>query len=414
MGTPHATKWSSINIRPAFSQATETLTKADILDDEDNFEELYGEWNPKLCGAAMADDGRYFAALVGGPRWDDPYTIILMRDVIGQTFSRSDVRRELRDIQVLPAKDKDAAPSYVAISLNGDIYVVGPQGSEHSVIPGTRAESEAAPDIEFNSILPFDDRWLVAGSDGFLKLGKGEIWEEAAPPLKSEYPYREPKWSILGANGEGNIFVVATQAADTRHFDLYPGHPLYRKDMSGDEVLTLQRKLSAERNAFPQLTTLFTGRPDAWRKHELPPRIASAISDYPYVASFVSGVNGNDYVIGSDGLVMEGVPPRGLSEISSVPDREKNFFGGAFWQGNLVLIADSEIFQFDGHLAKTFAPKVKIKLGSQRVQPSAVFSRNERLYVFDYGLRYFIFDGQEWVQRDIPDDLSARPFKGGK
>ena len=384
----------------------------DMLDNKESFEELYDEWNPKLYAAAIAENDSFFAVLLGGPRWDDPYTIILKRDVIGQTFSRSDVRRELRDIQVLPAEDKDAAPSYVTISLNGEIYIVSSQGSEHSVIPGSRAESDDAPDIEFNSIFPFDGRWLVAGSDGFLKLGKDAIWEEAAPALKSEYPYRQPKWSILGVNGEGDIFVVATQAVDTRYFNLYPGHPLYRKDMSGDEVLSLQRKLSAERNSFPQLTTLFSGRRNAWKQQELPPRIASAMSDYPYVASFVNGVTGSDYVIGSDGLVMEGTPPRGLSEVSSIPDREKNFFGGAFWRRNLVLIADSEIFHFDGHLAKSFTPKVKIKLGSRRVQPSAIFARNEKLYVFDYGLRYFIFDGQEWVSATYRRTCRSGPLKG--
>lgn len=43
------------------------------MDDED-FEELYGKWEPKLYRAAMAQTDRHFAALVGGPRWDDPYT----------------------------------------------------------------------------------------------------------------------------------------------------------------------------------------------------------------------------------------------------------------------------------------------------------------------------------------------------
>ncbi|WP_425648642.1 hypothetical protein [Agrobacterium radiobacter] len=111
----------------------------DILNDEQDCEELYGKWEPKLYQAAMADTDRHFAALVGGPRWDDPYTIILMRDAVKQTFSRSDVRRELRDIRVIPSLKDDAEPSYVTISLQGDIYVVGPDGSQHFIIPGTQA-----------------------------------------------------------------------------------------------------------------------------------------------------------------------------------------------------------------------------------------------------------------------------------
>jgi hypothetical protein len=48
---------------------SEAEAEITATDDED-FEELYGAWEPTLYAAAMADD-RYFALLVGGPRWDD-------------------------------------------------------------------------------------------------------------------------------------------------------------------------------------------------------------------------------------------------------------------------------------------------------------------------------------------------------
>jgi hypothetical protein len=43
--------------------------------------------------------------LIGGPRWGDPHTIILTRDAEAQTFSRLDVRRELRGVRVVPRAD---------------------------------------------------------------------------------------------------------------------------------------------------------------------------------------------------------------------------------------------------------------------------------------------------------------------
>ncbi|WP_245500288.1 hypothetical protein [Rhizobium leguminosarum] len=76
----------------------------DASDDEEDFEEFYGAWEPTLYAATMADD-RHFALLVGGRRWDDPYTIILTHDAEAQTFSRLDVRHELRDIRVVPRAD---------------------------------------------------------------------------------------------------------------------------------------------------------------------------------------------------------------------------------------------------------------------------------------------------------------------
>ncbi|TCM53173.1 hypothetical protein C8J36_107135 [Rhizobium sp. PP-F2F-G48] len=385
----------------------------DVMDDEGNFEELYGAWEPKLYAAAMAENDRYFALLLGGTRWDDPYTIILTRDAVGQTFSRSDVRRELRDIRVLPSSDSNAYPSYVTISRSGDIYVVRPAGSEHFVIPRTQAESEDAPDIEFNSIFPVGDNWLVSGSDGVMKLGKSTTWEDVAPKLETKYPYSPPKWSILGANANGDISVIAVEMSNTRYFNLYPGHELYRDDMSEDEEDELQAKLYAEQKTYPMLTTLFTGRPGAWKRQELPQRIASSLPAYPYVSGQVSGKTGRDYIFGSDGLIMEAMPSVDFSEIGSLPDREKHYSSGAFWRGDLILVAGSELLRFDGHLTTPFSPKVRVKLGSPRVQPSAVFGRDEKLYVFDYGLRYFILDGNEWNQREIPTDLTERPFKGG-
>jgi hypothetical protein len=119
-----------------------------------------------------------------------------MHDAVEQTFSRSDVRRELRDIRPLPSLRDDAAPSYVTISLQGDIYVVGPDGSQHSIIPGTQAESDTAAEIDFRSIFPYDDRWLVAGRANVLKLGKGESWQDVSPSLPTEYPYSEAEWAI--------------------------------------------------------------------------------------------------------------------------------------------------------------------------------------------------------------------------
>ena len=64
---------------------SEAEAEISATDDED-FETFYGAWEPTLYAATMADD-RYFALLIGGPRWDDPYTIILTRDAEAQTLS---------------------------------------------------------------------------------------------------------------------------------------------------------------------------------------------------------------------------------------------------------------------------------------------------------------------------------------
>lgn len=384
------------------------------MPNDEDFEELYGKWEPKLYQAAMAQTDRHFAALVGGPRWDDPYTIILMRDNVEQTFSRSDVRRELRDIRVIPSSKSDTGPSYVTISLQGDIYVFGPDGSQHFIIPGTQAESETAAEVDFRSILPYYDRWLVAGSGNFLKLGKGASWEDVSPSVKTEYQYSETEWAILGENVKGEIFILAIQRPNQRYFNLYPGHPLYRSDMPEDERFELKKKLRAEKGTHPVLTSFYTGAPGSWKRHELPERIAKTSPPYAWLAAVTSDNRGNDYLVGSHGLVMIGTPESGFSEISSLPDREKHYSDATYLDGELVLVADSELFRFDGHLAKTFTPRVKLQLGSKRVQLSAVFAREDRLHVFDYGNRIFSLVEGEWKEHAIPKELLERPFNAKK
>lgn len=385
-----------------------------MIDDEENFEELYGAWDPTLYLAAMAD-AQHFALLVGGPRWDDPYTIVLTRDTVNKTFSREDVRRELVDIRVMPSSDGSEAsePSYVTLSRSGDIYVIGPDDTQHTIIPGTLAESEEMPDFLFRSILPYDDKFLVAGGDSFLKLGSGSNWEDVAPFLKSEYPYRpSPDWYILGENREGDIFVVGTQWPDTRHFNLYPGHPLYDEERPDVEDLELQEKLYAERDSYPRLKTLFIGRPGAWKRQALPERIAKTLPPYAGLSDIKSDGKGNDYLIGSEGLIMKGNPRDGFAEIGFTGDRDKNFFAGVFWQDDLILSADSRLYRFDGHSAIPFSPKVKVRSMPYVVQPSTLSVQDGKLYVFDYSLRYFTFDGEEWQQYDLPQELTERPFKG--
>ncbi|WP_353576565.1 hypothetical protein [Agrobacterium vacciniicorymbosi] len=184
---------------------------------------------------------------------------------------------------MIPSSKGDTGPSYVTISLQGDIYLVGPSGSQHFIIPGTQAESDTAPDVEFRSILPYDDRWLVAGSGNFLKLGKGASWEDVSPSVTTEYPYSETEWAILGENGNGKIFIVAIQRPNQRYFNLYPGHPLYRSDMPEDERFELKKRLIAEQGAHPVLTALYTGTPGSWKRQELPDRIAKTSPPYAWI-----------------------------------------------------------------------------------------------------------------------------------
>lgn len=71
------------------------------------------------------------------------------------------------------------------------------------------------------------------------------------------------------------------------------------------------------------------------------------------------------------------------------------------------------MFRVDSCLAKPFSPEIKVKPGSPRIQPSEMFARGKKLHVFDYHLRYFSFDDDEWSKGEIPANMTERPFKCG-
>ncbi|WP_337270890.1 hypothetical protein [Oryzifoliimicrobium ureilyticus] len=383
------------------------------FEDEEDFEELYGPWEPSLYNAVMANE-RHFAMLVGGPRWDDPYTIILKRDTVDRTFSRSDVRRELTGIEVMPDANRspDDEPSYVALSISGDIYIFHPEITEHFIIPGTKAESEDNPDILFFTITPMGDQFLVAGTQGWLKLGHDKTWQDVAPKIDVPDPYSPPEYRIIGVDQEDNLFLEVKVTPSMASFNLYPGHPLYRDDMSDDEKESLQKKLDEEYETYPVLTKLYTGKPGNWKKHDLPDRIAEVKQDSASLSNVCRDKQGFYYVLGDKGLIMKGSAATGFSDISFAGDRNTRISFGEFLGDRMIVTTHDGVSQFDGHMLSPFVPKIKVNSPPYLVQTSNLQIEGGKAYLFDYQLRYFWTDGATWGQYDIPKELSERPFKG--
>ena len=109
---------------------------------------------------------------------------------------------------------------------------------------------------------------------------------------------------------------------------------------------------------------------------------------------------------------MKGNPIDGFRDLSSIVDREINVSSATLYRNELVVGADRQLLRFDGHLFKPFAPKVKVSKAPFVIQPSATFSLNENLYLFDFSLRWRVFDGAEWQEYSLPSELVARPFPG--
>ncbi|WP_337270457.1 hypothetical protein [Oryzifoliimicrobium ureilyticus] len=381
-----------------------------IESDDEDFEELYGRWEPSLYNAVMVSE-RYFALLVGGPRWDDPYTIVLRRDTIDRTFDRDDVRRQLNDIQVYAAP-QDGEPSYVALSVSGDIYIFHPETTEHFIIPGTKAETEDAPDISFYTITPIGDQFLVAGNRGWLKLGHDKTWQDVAPQVDVPPAYKQPQFRIIGKDHNGELYLEVKLTPDRRQFLLYPGHPLYREDMPEEEEEAIEAKLDKEFKSYPDLMMMYTGSPGNWKKHDLPDRVAKVKEDAVSLSNVCTDQKGFDYVLGDKGLIMKGSAQSGFTDISFLGDRNTRISFGEFLGDKMIVTTSDGVSQFDGHMLSPFSPKIKVNAPPYLVQTSNLQIEGGKAYLFDYQLRYFWTDGATWDQYDIPKELSERPFKG--
>ncbi|AJC82963.1 hypothetical protein IE4803_PC00417 (plasmid) [Rhizobium etli bv. phaseoli str. IE4803] len=64
------------------------------------------------------------------------------------------------------------------------------------------------------------------------------------------------------------------------------------------------------------------------------------------------------WAVGGNGVILFGNAEHGFQDVSfkgnDETDREKNFKDGVRWRSDLVLATGTELFRFDGHLAKPF------------------------------------------------------------
>ncbi len=183
------------------------------------------------------------------------------------------------------------------------------------------------------------------------------MWADVAPSLSKETPYNPPEWTILGKGAGSEVFIVAAQEPSVEYFNFGPEHPLYSDDMTGREKLEIQKKLFDEQDAYPRLTTLFSGHPGAWTQLDVPDRVSTSAPPYPLFTDLVSDDSGFDYIVGTDGQVLRGTSNEEFKDISFVGDRQKNFRQGACLRNEVVLSTETELFRFDGHLANAFYPK---------------------------------------------------------
>lgn len=184
--------------------------------------------------------------------------------------------------------------------------------------------------------------------------------------------------------------------------------------MSEDEIIQKQDALIAKQDSYPQLLTLYAGRPGAWQEIPLPDHIAFATvaQQYTFISSVVPKTRDTCFILGSDGLILEGSPASGFKVVSSLIDRQYHLRAGTWYRGALVVAAHGTLLQFDGHLLTPFLPKPKVNNPPYFPQSAALLTVGESLYLFDYTMRYRVFDGEKWQNFEIPDALKERPFRG--
>lgn len=379
-------------------------------DDEKDFEEIYGAWEPSLYAAAQID-GHRFALLIGGPRYDDPYTIILTYDSrLDQPWSRFDVRREIQALLV--AQEFRSDVDYLALSRSGDLYAIG-KDLAWSTIPGTPTDDPNS-EIILSGFALNGSEYVVGGDEGFLKAGRDRSWRDVAPPVDDSYPYASATWRVVGKDHQSNLYVAAYRKADPRHFNFYPGHhPEYQDGMSEDEIFAKMKMLRAEQRSYPQRLSLFVGGPERWKEIKLPDRISHTdVFDASYIARVVPQSSDVVQIMGSHGLILTGSSEHGFREISSIVDREYHLREATIFADQLVVSTGDQLFRFDGHRLRPLEPKLKVNKPPYYPQAAALHARGDKLFLFDFTGVIRIFDGSVWATMEIPPELLARPFQG--
>lgn len=361
------------------------------------------EWNATLQAAA-ARDANHFTICIGELEYDDPFTAIISYDgQFSQPWSRVDVHREIVDVSYMDIAGSEGI-SPVALSSEGDVYVVKDDWAEHSKIPGAGVLSEDAEGLgAVHALVVNGSRQYVVGDSRQLyqRDGLGD-WERLSADA-SRSPGYQAEHFAHAALVDGRLLIVGFQRShsETTAEDL---NPKRWENMTAEQFLAMMDEDQAERSAKPRIQSVYL--------HDKSEFSRLAVPEDCVISGIYSEPDGAIWLLGVSGLILKGNYRGEFEKVGFYGDTE-TLFSAARLNSTLYLASDDGLRRFDGHKLNVVKPRLNSQSINDNVPtPLKIQAFGSTLVYFDRKHGVARWDGARWEWFELPPELLERHFKG--
>ncbi|MGO7961253.1 hypothetical protein AB9E29_18295 [Rhizobium leguminosarum] len=354
--------------------------------------------------AAVAFDVDRFAICVGELEYDDPFTAIISYDGrFSQPWSRTDVQREIVDISYMEA-DPTEGHVPVALSNEGDVYVLKDEHAERSKIPGAGILSEDAEGFGAVHTLVVEghSQYVVGDSRQLYRREGFGTWQRLSANKSREDGYEAEHFG-KAISLDGSLIVESVQrpysAPSAAQLD-----PKSWENVSPEQFLKMMKEQRSERVTRPRIQRVYHYLDGGFSRLSLPEDCV--------IRGLYRDPEQRIWLLGVAGLILQGTIERGFEKVGFLGDTE-TLFSAAWCRSELFAATDDGLRRFDGHKLGIVKPKLNSAAINRNIPaPLKIQSFDNTLIYFDRKHGVCRWDGQSWDWYEIPPSLLQREFKG--
>ena len=329
---------------------------------------------------------------------EDPHSIILSYDgTLAQPWARLDMPRVINDIAISDGL-------YVALTREGDVYTILPDGPMTEKIPGAGMQDPDEPGLGATiGIATIGSLLHVVGDSGQIyRRDAPATWTSlGGPGLGVSAAYSSLTLRVVAGIDPELIYVAGFASPAGRSLTDAEIEEMAKAGERGDiarmvEIINSQTPPGVD--ATIEGRAFFRGA-SGWKEITRPNR--HGLHDI-----FVESPD-KVWITGFNGTILCGNASAGFQEVGFHGDTERILSFTRFGD-RYACAADRSLHWFNGHNLLDLRPTTTVGV----ITPLKVVAVDDVLFFFDYRQGVHRFDGTNWTAIPIPPPLLKRDFKG--
>ena len=341
--------------------------------------------------AAAASSRDNFCIAVVNQDIEDPHSIVLSYDgALAQPWGRADMPRIVNDIAVTD-------DLYVALSNEGDVYTLLPDGAVTEKIPGAGTHSPDATGLGATiGIAAIGGVLHVVGDSGQIyRRDAPATWTSlGGPGLEVSAPYSSVTLRVVAGTDPELIYVAGFTTLATRLLTPAETEEMAEAGKRGDvaRMVEIVNSLipagvdpTKEGRAFFRDASGWTeiARPNRHGLHDILVESQDKV-----------------WITGFNGTILRGNASAGFQEVGFHGDTERILSFTRFGD-RYACAADHSLHWFNDHNLSPLRPTSTVGV----LSPLKVIAADDVLFFFDYRQGVHRFDGKAWTEIKIPPSL---------